>query len=320
MRLLIPATLFLAACGSTTDRDTVGNTCVASIDEVVFDDGTTDVYNRAVLWVELDDATSGELTLTGPDGEVAGSTQALDDDIFHFVADTPLSPNTAYELGIGADGCEIDTIGFTTSAVGDALADLSTLVGRTWRIALRNGTPPPMAKANQAVIDLINEDLLLTVTSVDGTNAEIISGSSTTADGPQDLCVPTTPLTLDLSANPYGTAELAAGYASLQGVAVPTYGGSVNGSFTADATALVGIQLTQVLDMATAAVILGEDPCELLVAVGGTCEPCPSGDGDCLTFQAWELTGVEDTAADAVVERPEATVAADSACQSGTGS
>ncbi len=323
-RALLGLLAFAPGCGGGKNTDSGRCTTCDCVEHPELksrwpEDGATGVYHRTRMYAIVDDDADVERALACTDAtgaEVPGtSTYDPDEGMITFTPDSPLLPETTYTLTRTTDGCEADAATFTTSAIGTPVSDLQTLVGRTWRMRLGDGRPPPERNGLQAVLDQIAEDLLIHALSADGSTLTVLVASSESGTGAgQDLCVPTIEVDLDLAENPFATGAVPAGYAPLSGEAVPTYGGQVQGSFSADGAVLAGIDLTMVLDMDAAGQILGDPQlCGTLQKVGVFCEPCPSGAGNCLNFNTWGVDGAEDTGA-SVVARTEADVANDPSC------
>ena len=285
--------VLLAGCGGDDGTDTSTTTgCEATVKDQYPADGATDAFYRSGVWLRLNNATGPEITVTQGGTEVAGST-TFEGDVARFTPDTPFASETAFDVLVTDGGCDVAAFGFTTSSAGSSI-DATTLVDRTYRLTLQDGAPPPEQPNMQAVIDLAEEDLLLTVTAASADTVDAVTGPASGSGENQNLCIATTPVSLDFSNNPFGEGEVPAGYASLVGSAVPTFGGYVSGAFSPDGANLEGIDLQMTLDMATASVVMGEDVCELLVTFGVICQPCPSGTGDCMTFHVQQITGVDD--------------------------
>lgn len=317
----------LTACdgkGKDSDSGPACTTCDCiahpEFDESWPSDGATGVYNRTRIYAIVDDDTDfpSSIALTDSTGGAVDGTVSFDagDGLIQFAPTAPLMPDTAYTMSILTnEECENTSIGFTTSGIGAQVADPNTLVGRTWRMSLGAGKPPPERDGLQSVIEMVEEDLLINATALNGTTLTVVVASTLSgANQPQNLCVPTIEVALDLSGNPYATGTVPPGYAPLAGQAVPTFGGDVSGSFSTDGATLAGIDLTMVLDMDAAGVIMGDDLCALLPTLGVQCETCPAGSGNCLTFNVWGVDGAEDTGA-VVTPRSESDVSGDPSCQ-----
>lgn len=327
IRAIAPAILAMAAVGGCGDKgkDDTGAVCETcdciqhpAVEDVWPAASATGVYHRTRIFATVDDDSpfASSLALADAGGAAVPATATFDADrgLIQLVPTEPLAPDTTYTLTHLTNDCPGTSSTFTTSNIGAEVPDLQALVGRTWRMSLGGGKPPPERDGLQAVLDMVEEDLLISATSLDGTTLTALVASTLSGTGqPQNLCVPTTEVALDLSANPYATGTVPPGYAPLTGQPVPTFGGQVSGSFSADGSVLAGIDLTMVLDMDAASVIMGDDLCALLVNVGVQCEPCPATDGQCLTFNTWGVDGGEDATA-VVVARSQAEVDADPAC------
>lgn len=321
--LLAIAALLAAGCGDKgKDDSAVCETCDCIVHPVVEDvwptDGATGVYHRTRIYATVDDDSpfASSLQVTDSAGAAVPGTVTFNENngLVQFAPTEALASDATYTLTQVTNDCPGSSTTFTTSSIGAEVPDLNALVGRTWRMSLGGGKPPPDRDGLQAVLDMVEEDLLIHATALNGTTLTATVASTNSGTGqPQNLCVPTTEVALDLSANPYATGTVPAGYAPLSGQPVPTFGGQVQGSFSADGSVLAGIDLTMVLDMDSASVIMGDDLCVLLVNVGVQCETCPSGSGECLTFNTWGVDGAEDATATVVV-RTQQDVDADPSC------
>lgn len=318
--------LALSGCGDKGPANDTGTLCTTCdciqhppLDSSWPEASATGVYNRTRIYAIVDDDSPFESSMRLSDAsgtDVPGTvTFTADDGLIQFEPATPLSPDSPYTVTLMTNECDGDSYDFTTGPIGEPVTDLNTLVGRTWRMSLGDGKPPEDRDGIQSVIDMVEEDLLINATALNGTTLTVVVASTLSGDAqPQNLCVPTIEVGLDLSDNPYATGTVPNGYAPLTGEAVPTFGGEVSGSFSADGTVLAGIDLTMILDMDAAGVIMGDDLCSLLPQLGVQCESCPSGSGNCLTFNTWGVDGNEDSTA-TVTPRSDADVAGDPTCQ-----
>jgi len=321
-RTLWPLALTLAACGDLPG-DSGCDSCDCITHPAVItqypEAGTDNVFYRADLWMRTGSTASEQsLILNDADGNpVDGTVNSYQANSIQFVPAAHLTPGAAYALIQVTDTCEAMGIDFTVSDVGAPITDIDALAGHTWRVPMSEGRPPADALEKQAVIDLIAEDLLISITSIDGTVLTAISASTLDAGLEQNLCVPTTPVSLEIIEDPWGQGSIEPGYVGVQGAGVPTLGGTVSGAFSSDGIRLEGLKLRTVLDVDGANAALDEDLCATLSQVGVSCETCPSGSGECMTFAADGLIGT-DVGDTEVVPRTQAEVEADSACQTPT--
>jgi hypothetical protein len=319
-RTLLPLALTLVACGDLPG-DTNCDTCDCIAHPALIsqypDAGDTDAFYRSDVWMRTGGTPYDQsLVLYDADGNpVDGTVNTYTGNVLQFVPTAHLTSGAAYSLVQLTNACEAPGIDFTVSDVGAPITDPAALNGHTWRVPMSEGRPPAESLEKQAVIDLIAEDLLITITAIDGNAITANTASTLDAGLGQNLCVPTTPVMLEIIEDPYGEGTIDAGYVGVQGSGVPTLGGTVSGAFSSDGTRLEGIQLRTILDVDGANEALDDDLCATVAQVGVDCEPCPSGTGECMTFEAHGLIGT-DVGDSAVVSRTQAEVEADAACQS----
>lgn len=326
-RAALPLPLLLIACGDI-DTDTACDSCACIahpglIEQFPADDDTS-VFYRGDIWFRhgASDAVQSIKVLDGSGTEVAGTVNNLTGNVAQFVPSEQLTPGASYTWVQYSDECEGPSHPFTVSDVGSPIADVAALAGNTWRMAPSEARPPADAPEKKALLDLTTEDLLLTITEVNGTTLSGISASATEPGGPQNMCVPTTPLTLTITEDPWGTGTIDGGWVGVSGQAIPTWGGTVSGAFSTDGVRLEGVSLRTVIDVPGALASTGEDLCDLLAPVGVNCETCEgASDGglDCLLFAADGLIGTN-VGDPVIVEVSNDDVAANPACATTTSS
>ena len=299
-RAALPLTLTLAACGDLPgDTGCDSCACIAhpGLIQQFPEDADASFFYRSDLWFRHGATTTTQSinVYDSTGAAVDGTVTNFPGNVTQFVPTAQLTPGAAYTWHQVSDECESETAHpFTVSDVGSPITDVASLSGNTWRMAPSAGRPPADAPEKAALLDLTTEDLLLTITEINGDTLSGISASSTDPGGPQNLCVPTTPLTLTITEDPWGTGTIDGGWVGVSGQAIPTWGGTVSGAFSSDGSRIEGVSLRTVIDVPGALASTGEDLCELLAPVGVDCETCEGatdGSKDCLLFAADGLIG-----------------------------
>ncbi len=270
--------------------DTTGDSCPTEILEFHPMDGDSAVYYRTAIEFTLADGDGSEsVAVTGPSGDVAGTSAVVENKVV-FTPDAPLESNTVYTVTL--DWCTGRTItSWTTSEVGGPV-DESALIGSTFSLDLASGRfiePPGIGPLIQQQIpgDL---SVLIGVTDVSGGEI-MMMGALGLADDSQDMCQPSIdfPVAADFSENPFfivgpDTMEL-----TFEGITVAIEDLMISGAFGPDGAYLAGAALAGEIDSRPLVGLVGATGddgaiCDLAVTFGVTCEACASdGEPYCLS-------------------------------------
>ncbi len=185
------STVALHGCGDKGNNNDTGTLCETCdcinhppVDDRWPESGATDVYNRTRIYALVDDDTPFESSMKIVDEagtEVPGTVAFdADDGLIQFSPTDALAPNTNYTATLLTNDCEGESYGFTTGSIGEQVADLNSLVGRTWRMSLGGGKPPEDRDGLQNVLDMVEEDLLITSTGLTGTTLSVLVASTLT--------------------------------------------------------------------------------------------------------------------------------------------
>lgn len=303
------------ACGDK-DGDTGGadgtvgdgggtSDCTVTVDSTWPSDGETDAYYRTQVEFILsgaDETTTPSIALADSSGAQVDGTSSLNDDgtVVYFYPTDPLTNGETYTatLTYCAGAPEIS---FT---VGDLGAPLSAdLTGKGYVVDLDNARFVEPAGVASLLLGELENDILLGVESVDGTDLEMIGAISVDGGTAQDVCEESIDFpTVDFSDSPYFELPPADTTISAAGYDVTISQLSVSGTFAADGSYFGGGVLSGELDARILAPLVGElvgseDPdeiCTLLVGFGVECTECSSdGQNYCIAVLVEDLTATE---------------------------
>ena len=247
---------------------------------------------------------AASLSLTGPDGEVAG-TSAINGTKVTFTPDAALAPSSAYTASLSYCNSEdpVD-VPFSTSALGEALT--TDIVGKTYAIDLAdpsvNFVQPP--GIGSLLGGLFTNKILMGITAAD-TNLEILGAISLEGVTDQDMCTETFadfPIA-DFSNSPL--FEIPEGDVTLTvaNYTATIYSLAVSGTFAADGTYFGGGELSGELDARQLVDIVGslmdgvesaDDVCGLVAGFGVSCGECSSdGAAYCVSLEVNRITANE---------------------------
>ncbi len=279
-----------------TGNDTSGNnnSCDITVDSTIPSSGSADAYYRANIEFQLSDPDStATITTTIP------GTQVTSDDglTVKWVLDGPLDSNTAYTATLDYCGGSVP-LSFTTSDLGSLIDDTSTLVGRTYVVALGEARIVEPPGIGSVLSSYLTTDILMGVSSVDGSSLNIIGAVAKADVSPdeQDYCDPTIPFpTADFSAQPFFTVGPQTTTLSVAGYDIEIGDLNITGTFSSDGTYFDGGTLSGTIDTRPLSPLIDDSGnpgaiCELAVNFGATCEACPSdGEPYCLTLVADQI-------------------------------
>jgi hypothetical protein len=272
-----------------TDADTDSDTdadCTATIDEIVPLDGSVDVDVETDVTVTFTQAvTETDFSLT-VDG-VSGTTELAGDGLSAtFTPDDPLEFETDYD--VTASVC--DDSASSTFRTAYAPIDPEVLPDRVYALDYSTVTweSPAVAVFFQSQISI--EYILTEIMAVD------LDAETLDASGAVGVDVQGTPRQAACyNVIQYGAIDFADNPAFRAGpnlLSVPTAGGDltiedllITATFNADATSLLDIDITGLLDTRPIDVMLGQnegDVCALASTFGDTCEACGDGEDFCL--------------------------------------
>ena len=325
---LFGAALVLTACdggdGDTDDTDTPTPSCEITVSNAIPSDGETAFYYRGALsweFSEVDDSASVTLADAGG-ADVAGSGEWIGD-IYIWTPSAPLAPSTSYTATLTTcDGDNSIETGFTTSAVGASVND-GDVQDSAYALDLASGNfvdPPGVGALLQSQLDV---DILIGVTNAAGADLQLVGAIGEDGANPpaQDLCTESIDFpAADFSENPYFEVGPQTTTLDVQGLSVTIDDLFVSGAFSPDGGEVVGAVLAGSIDTRPLAGLVGDDAppeavCDLAVTFGIACQACTDGSGDfCLSLLVTDIAAAEIAGA-TVVQRDQATIDADPACQ-----
>jgi len=297
-RSLLFLPLFLAACGtdkdgSATDDSSTQPSCEVEIDSTVPASGAVDAYYRAPIEFSLSDADPTATITT----DIPGSqTTSADGKTVIWTPTDALAPSTAYTVTLDYCGGNAD-LAFTTSALGTAIPDTSSLVGATYTIDLATARIVEPAGIGSVLTSQLQQSILVGVESVDASNIQMIGAIAAAGTTTQDYCTPTIPFpSADFTTAPFFTIGPRTTSLSVAGYNVEIQDLEITGTFAADGSYFGGGTLSGTIDTRPLAPLLDDSGnegaiCDLAVNFGAACEACPSDGGMfCLTLVADQIT------------------------------
>ncbi|MCP4867194.1 MAG: Ig-like domain-containing protein [Proteobacteria bacterium] len=308
--LLAPALLLLISCPTTEPPDEEPPPYEGVvITEFVPADGATDFLFTATLYVHFDEMPEeATAVLSTAAGESVGAAVALENDGLTLRVDpfVPLEPSTAYVWTVTLAPSSIGSFeaSFSTGPHGAPLSvDAEDLVGRTYRIEVEPADLVDPPGAGPVISTYLTETpILIAVTERSSFEAEAqpgvyLLGALGVYDGEtisQNLCRGTTSLSAGADAEPLTDDDIPSTWddpilqmgphdlpLEVSGVLAGIYDLDLRWVVHPDLNdfedgAFSGIVDTRWLDSLTPGGELGS-ACELLDAVGLTCEECPGG-------------------------------------------
>lgn len=265
---------------------------------------------------------SAALTLSGPDGDVAGSS-AVNGTKVTFTPDAALAPSSAYTASLSYCNSEdpVD-VAFSTSALGEELT--VDLVGKTYAVDLASGNFVQPPGIGSLLGGLFTNKILLSVTS-SGDTLEFIGALSEESSAAQDTCSETFTdfPTADFTNSPMFEVPENDLSLSISGYSATIYALSVSGTFAADGSYFGGGELSGELDARQLVEIVGglmdgvesaDDVCGLVAGFGVSCSECSSdGEAYCVTLEVNRMVANE--TGETLVEVTADDIAANADCQ-----
>ena len=291
-----------ADADSDTDADTdtgPWEDCEVEIEEVVPDQGATDVYYRTDVEFHLSDSIPGApvIELVGPAGQVPGTTTLSEDgELVWFELGTPLEPLTSYTATLDYCAGEASFL-FTTSELGRPCE--AGHVGKVYAVDLGEGRFLEPAGVGDLIGEYMTTEAMVAVLSESGVELDVILGFSEEDSTPpeQDLCFQTVDLRWAHDQAPYfsyGPQDTS--YTTASGT-FTIMDLEMSGAFASDGSWFGGGELAMVLDCRELVVLIDEvdnaaDMCNLSASFGAPCQACPSdGQEYCLAMRADQLVG-----------------------------
>ena len=289
-----------------TATDTATQGCGIEIDSTYPVPEAIDMYYLGNLVVELSDPDdSASLVLMDASGaEVAGTT-SVDDDTLTFDPTDALMPSSAYTLKVTTCTGEAE-VNFTTSALGTALSEGDeAIVGKTYALDISSGTFVEPAGVGDLIGGLLENKILIGITSVANSEMSIRGAISDGSSIDQDFCTETLEdfPAADFTTSPYFEIPKGDVTLSVAGFTATIYGLSVSGTFASDASYFGGATLEGELDAREILPLLGdagldaetpEEVCGLLLGFGVQCVSCDSdGEPLCVRLVVERLTADE---------------------------
>ncbi len=307
MRGLLSAltiTALATACNPSTETGDTGlNECDNSVVETFPVDGEANAYYRTSVDVTFDDQDeSATVTVTGPDGEVSGSTSWRGDTL-SFMPDAPLAPMSSYTTAITFE-CGEPSVSWSTGEVGGAIT--TDLLGKSYSLDLASGRfvePEGVGAILQQYIG--DQRILLGITALEGSDIQMIGAMGVEGSDPavQEPCEPTIPFpTANFDSTPYFEVGPEDTTFNVSEYSITISDLFISGAFAPDGSYISGATLAGSVDTRPLVVLIGEDEeedaiCEIAGAIGVECQPCESdGQPFCLSvlvdsIQAAELPG-----------------------------
>ena len=265
---------------------------------------------------------SASLSLTGPDGDVAGSS-AVNGTKVTFTPDAALAPSTAYTASLSYCNSEdpVD-VAFSTSALGEELT--VDLVGKTYAVDLASGNFVQPPGIGSLLGGLFSNNILLSVTS-SGDTLEFIGALSVEGSTAQDTCSETFEdfPSADFTNSPMFEVPENDLSLSISGYSATIYALSVSGTFAADGSYFGGGELSGELDARQLVDIVGglmdgvesaDDVCGLVAGFGVSCSACTSdGEAYCVTLEVNRMVANE--TGETLVEVTAEDIAANADCE-----
>ncbi len=293
--------LGLTACGNKDTSDSGsgnsgngGDACSVTVNSTVPASGSTSAYYRANVEFALSDPDSTATITTDIAGHQGTSADGL---TVSWVLDSPLTPNTAYTATLDYCGGSVP-LSFTTSDLGTQIGDPTSLIGRTYVVALGNARITQPAGIGSVLSSYLTTDILMGVNDLSGTSLTLLGAVAQSGVTPdvQNTCDPSIPFPVaDFSAQPFFTVGPQTTTLSVAGYDVEIDNLQVTGTFASDGTYFDGGTLSGTIDTRPLAPLIDSSGnegaiCDLAVNFGASCEPCPSdGQPYCLTLVADQI-------------------------------
>ncbi len=322
----------LVACsgddeGSTTPdsgtTDGTGGGCANTISETFPADGDTDAFYRTnVEFTLLTAEASATIAVSGPGGDIAGSTVA-DGNSVVWTPTAALDPSTEYTATLSFS-CDPASVSFTTSDVGTPAAT-SDINGSVYSLPLTEGRfvePPGIGEIIGGLIAVT----VLIETELAGSNLNMLGALALETDtNAQDMCTETIdfPAAADFSENPYFSVGPDDTVISVAGFEVAIDDLAISGAFSPSGDRIAGAALSGSIDTRPLVPLVAEGAgdsgvCDLVAGFGISCIDCSDGTGAyCLALVVEDMTAMLAAGTDLVPVTAD-DVLANPACDSAT--
>ncbi|MEZ4237327.1 MAG: Ig-like domain-containing protein [Myxococcota bacterium] len=293
-----------------TTPPTCSNPVVATSPE----DGDDGVFYRSALAFELADPDpTAVIAVTDPDGDEVPGESTVDGAVITWRGD-PLRPNTDYRATL-THACGSDLLRFGTSDVGSPV-DVD-LVGRTYALDAGSGVWNEPAGAGPALAVALGDFriLLSVLAAPSGGAVDLLGGVG--YQGSQNLCEPTLDLAGSAWTDPFFSVAAPSLVLATQTFAVTIEDFATTGAFSADGTRVEGATMSGVVDTRALGPAFGLPDeagalCELVAALGASCEACGDGEETCLRLDISDVAGPMSPVP--LVERTAEDILSDPAC------
>jgi hypothetical protein len=244
------------------------------------------------------------LTVTGPDGAVAGTTETQGRRLV-FTPSSPLTPGAQYTTTVNYEcngGDFAPEASWTVSEVG-APTTLSSLVGKAYALDLANANFVQPEGIGALLGSFLTFDLLVGVKSVDEAQNKVTMIGALGVEGQpgvQEPCEQSIPFPeADISENPYFEVGPQKFSIEVSGQEVTIDNLFLAGAFAPNGSYIDGVVLSGTVDTRPFKSIASDgDPnapddvvCELALSLGVTCIPCPDGTGSfCISLLANQIS------------------------------
>lgn len=296
------ALISITGCKDDEPVDTTGPCDLNSVEESFPANGAANAYYRTSIEARLDeDDADADIEVTADGSAVAGTVEVIDDRVI-FTPDTPLDSSTEYTVTTsytGTDGaCPVET-SFTTSSVGSAIGDATTLVGNAYDLDLESGRfVQPEGIGSLLGKYLGDVTIYLSVETASATEIKMVGALEGDVAGEQDHCSPTIDFpTAGFTENPYFLVDGTGSTTSftVSGITVEIDDMIVSGAFAPDGSGIAGGVLAGSIDTRPLVDLVEEGGdedaiCVLASSIGVDCEECPGGGTFCLSLYVDNLT------------------------------
>ena len=282
--------------GNTTYTDTDTDTdteedCNATVTAITPADGAENVSANVLVIADFSEAVEeATLTVTGPDGPVAGEAHVVIDGMsISFSSESELARSTEYDVEVSV--CDmVSTSSFTT--VEEAIEE-NALIGRVYDLDLTsvNWTSPPASIANLMMGFITTSHFLLLVEDVDESSQTIdlagAAGWENNSVVTQYPCAEAFDFDpSDFSSNPFFSAGPISTVMEVGSETVNLESLVFEGSFVNQGDSVDNLHVTTYLDGEIELDGFGR-LCDAVAMFGVSCDPCPSDASlECLLLDA----------------------------------
>ena len=292
--------IVLSSCtgSSDTGSDDSGATplaCTTTVDSTFPQAGATDAYAFGSVEVSLTDHNEDvAIQLSGPDGEIAGTTSWRGETTLVFTPSEGLSPDTDYVATI--DVCDHSVpVDFHTSLLGTPTN--VDVTGRAYLLDLSPARVLQPAGVGDIIKDYLTSEMLVGFSEL-SPEVKIIGAvaeEGTAGNTIQAACSPTVDFpSAAFSPDPYFEASSTKLDFVVAKTHIVIHDLYLSGTFTSDGELIEEAVLAGLIDTRPLAGLIADDAtedagCELADSLGAACEPCPDGEVFCLRLHADHL-------------------------------